>query len=725
MCGHSIGEYVAACLAGVFSWQDALRLVAERGRLMQAMPAGAMLAVELGEAALQELLEPGLNVALANAPTLSVVAGAPDAIASLERRLSARGTVCRRLHTSHAFHSAAMDPVLEPFAALVRRVALSPPTIPYVSNVTGTWITAVEATDPAYWARHLRATVRFTDGAAALLEHHRALVEVGPGQSLSALVRRHAECGDDHRVVATMRHPNDSARGRALPDGGGRPAVAGRRLPQADRLPRRRATPAGTVADLSVRAPAVLGGPAGGRARSHHGRGARPAVEDWFHVPTWQRRGLQSGQRPARAQDHGWLVFLDGCGLGALLVERLRRLGRRVVTVTAGTAFARGSENAFTLDPRRGDDYRTLFDAVGAAGGTLPEIAHLWSVTRGHNDPDAQWDAAQALGFQSLLFLVQAASGRADHIRLHVVSSHMQAVLAGDIACPEKATLLGPVRVLPIEFPGARCRSIDMVIPAAADSADGADVDALLAALLASDPAPVLAIRDGAVWQQSFIPRRLPVPAGTPGCLREGGAYLITGGLGSMGLAIARHLAHTVRARLVLIGRRGLPAIDFDPSGSVDLVRSFEAAAEREAGLLAIDADAPLSGLLRAYCAALIGRYSPWLRRDAAGGLERRPRHAAAPARGRVAIRGLHRLSARLPGRGRDRRARRRPDRAARRDQARRRVRVAPGDRGGGSKIRRSGPFPRPLRGPLWRGSVGKNTRNHRAVSGRHAGAVG
>ncbi|MEO6191568.1 MAG: amino acid adenylation domain-containing protein, partial [Thermoanaerobaculia bacterium] len=205
MLGHSIGEYVAACLAGVFSFADALALVVERGRLMAAMEPGAMLAVSLPESEIVSLLGEDLALAAVNGPQRAVVAGPEPAVAALAAELEARGVRNRRLRTSHAFHSAMMEPALEPFAERVRRVRLSPPSIPFVSNVTGTWITAGQATDPEYWARQIRATVRFADGLAALAEEpDRLLLEVGPGNTLTTLAR---EAGAV--AVASLPHASD------------------------------------------------------------------------------------------------------------------------------------------------------------------------------------------------------------------------------------------------------------------------------------------------------------------------------------------------------------------------------------------------------------------------------------------------------------------------------------------------------------------------------------
>jgi len=189
MLGHSLGEYVAACLAGVFSLEDALALVAARGRLMQGLPAGGMVAVPRSEAGLRAVLPPELSLAALNGPSACVAAGPLAAVEALEARLAADGVPSRRLRTSHAFHSEMMAPILEAFAEEVRRVQLKPPSLPYLSNVTGTWVTADQATNPDAWVQHLRQPVRFAEGLATLSAEGHVLLEVGPGGTLSALAR--------------------------------------------------------------------------------------------------------------------------------------------------------------------------------------------------------------------------------------------------------------------------------------------------------------------------------------------------------------------------------------------------------------------------------------------------------------------------------------------------------------------------------------------------------
>ncbi len=207
MIGHSVGEFVAACLAGVFSLEDGLTLVAERGRLMQALPSGSMLAVRLPEPELLPLLEPLLAIAAVNAPRLCVVAGPTEAVARLEATLQQRGDGCRRLHTSHAFHSPMVDPVVAPLAAYVETMQLHPPTIPYVSCVSADWITSEQAMSPQYWGRHCREPVRFADALSVLLHDTPAspiLIEVGPGSSLQSLAMQGAAKGQRGTVLGSL-----------------------------------------------------------------------------------------------------------------------------------------------------------------------------------------------------------------------------------------------------------------------------------------------------------------------------------------------------------------------------------------------------------------------------------------------------------------------------------------------------------------------------------------
>jgi phthiocerol/phenolphthiocerol synthesis type-I polyketide synthase E len=210
MIGHSVGEYVAACLAGVFSLQDALSLLAFRARIMQSLPKGGMLGIPLPPHEIQPYLHADLCLAAINGPAQCVVSGTAEAVKSCEAQLLERGVKCRRLKTSHAFHSSMMNPVIELFAERVRQTEIHAPGIPYLSNLTGKWIGADEVKEPSYWSSHLRETVRLSDGLSELLsDERRVLLEVGPGRTLCALATQHPEHKPEQPVINSLRHPDE------------------------------------------------------------------------------------------------------------------------------------------------------------------------------------------------------------------------------------------------------------------------------------------------------------------------------------------------------------------------------------------------------------------------------------------------------------------------------------------------------------------------------------
>lgn len=567
LIGHSIGEYVAACLAGVFSLEDALALVAQRGRLMQQLPSGAMLSVKLSEKEVQPLLEKQLSLAGSNTPYSCVVSGPTEAIDQLQEKLLAAGIDCRKLHTSHAFHSQMMDPIIEPFTQLLRSVKLNPPKIPLVSNVSGTWMTATEATNPDYWAKHLRQTVRFTDGIAELLrEPERILLEVGPGRTLSTFVKQHQN--DELVALTSMRHPKEQQSDVAfLLNTLGRLWLLGVKLDWAGfyaqeqryRLPlptypfeRQRYWIEPQEQAQDVRANQRL-------------LGKKPDIADWFYLPFWKpsRFPMQLEQRDLEHQKSCTLVFMDECGLGSELVKKLEQQNRDLITVRIGSEFTQQSEGVYTLNPRQSSDYDALFNELLTRDKFPQTIVHLWSVTPlSHAESGVElFEEVQQKGFYSLLFLAQALGKQSltDEVQITVVSNHMQTVNAEEILCPEKATVIGAVKVIPQEYTNISCRSIDVIFPLKERWQEEKLIDQLLREFTAPMSDSVIAYRGFNRWVQTFEPVQLNEAKTIPPQLKEGGVYLITGGLGGIGLVLAEYLAKTVRAKLILMGRSALP----------------------------------------------------------------------------------------------------------------------------------------------------------------------
>ncbi|HSR23942.1 MAG TPA: KR domain-containing protein, partial [Candidatus Eisenbacteria bacterium] len=562
MIGHSIGEYVAACLAGVFPLEAALRLVAARARLMQSLPAGTMLAVQAEPERLEGMLPPDLDLAAVNAPALSVVAGPTPAVERLEARLAAEEVSATRLRTSHAFHSRMMEPILAEFEELVARTGPGEPRLPFVSNLTGTWITGAEAADPAYWAAQLRRTVRFGAGVAELARQaDRAWVEVGPGRGLSALVR--LQVGRDAVAVPCVRAPRDRGSDvEALLLGLGQLWVAGvevdwRRFWDGER--RRRVWLPGYPLERQrywVEAPEAAAAPAG--------RPGRLPLADWFHVPVWRQTPPLEVGADGRAEGGPWLLFEDGCGVAAALADRLAGAGHRVSRVRPGVEFAVLDGDRFTIDPGRAEDYERLLDALVARDAGPAAIVHAWSVSAPSGALGLGPEALEAdlrSGFSSLLFLAQALAvgPGGGPVHLSVLTSDAQAVGSEEVRRPARAAVAGPCRVLPAELARVSCREVDVAVPRSA-GALARLARRLLAEVTRPATGEVVALRDDGRWLRAFERSPLPpAPAGPEAGLRERGVYLVTGGLGGIGLALAAELARRVRARLALVARSRLP----------------------------------------------------------------------------------------------------------------------------------------------------------------------
>jgi acyl transferase domain-containing protein len=572
MIGHSIGEYVAACLAGVFSVEDALKLVSARGRLMQQMPAGAMLAVPLSEQGLLPFLSEQASVAAINGPSMCVVSGAFEEIQRTEARLAAEGVVCRRLHTSHAYHSEMMQPVVGRFEQEVAVIRLHAPQIPYLSSLTGTWITPEEATDAGYWSRQLRAPVRFAAGVAELLkEQGRILLEVGPGHSLTTLARQQQNGSTGRLVLSTLARPREQrSELSGLLETLGQLWAAGVAIDwnvfHFDQ--RRRRLPLPTYPFERQRYWIDAPTQTGAQDVSLAALRRKPDAADWFYVPSWKRSTIRReplGQ-VATTTDRCRLIFADECGLASLVARRLEGEGGQVFVVKTGERFGKVAERVYEINPRRRPDYDALFAELRANGQTPEAILHAWGVS---DEPEAApapdaFESSQAKGFDSLLFLMQAIgeSLLGGPLRLAVVTNNVQEVTGEEALSPFKATVLGLCKVIPQEYPQVSCRSIDVTLPAR-EAEREALADNLLAELTAPDIETTVAYRGRHRWVQIFEPVKfvetLREPSGA-GRLREGGVYLLTGGPGDIDLTLARNLAATARCKLVLHTAAQLPA---------------------------------------------------------------------------------------------------------------------------------------------------------------------
>jgi acyl transferase domain-containing protein/acyl carrier protein len=572
--GHSLGESTAACVAEIMRFEDALGLVALRGRLMDEVPEGAMLSVSLPADKLVELLGDELDLASVNAPELSVASGPRESLEGLERVLTERGVESKWIPIRIAAHSRMLEPILERYRSYLAAVALSTPKIPIVSNRSGNWLTAQQATDPEYWVSQLRRTVHFADGVKTLLDDpRRVLLEVGPGKTLGSLARQHPGAGSTRCVLSSLRHPEEAVADDAFfLTVFGRLWAAGVHvdLAKARAGEKRRRV---SLPTYPFRHQRYFIGP--GKSETHAATApSEPRkVQDldaWFYRPTWTPAADPSA---SDARTYTWLVFVDQAGLGEEVADRLRRAGHQVVCVRQSDAYYQLGPTEYRLSPEHGKDgYDALVRDLVASGKLPDRILHLWLV--GAEDDFRPGSNAlhrnQERGFYSLLFLAQALGEQSGRPSTHVVvvSSGMQQVDDEVVPFPDQATVLGPCKVIPRELSGFTCASVDVMLPrrkksrlgdAGRTSLDGL-ASQLMSELRAGAGNRVVAIRGGMRFEQGFERISLDIEASRrPLSVRTDGTYLVTGGLGGIGLTIARHLASLCRVKLVLVSRSRLP----------------------------------------------------------------------------------------------------------------------------------------------------------------------
>jgi len=543
LIGHSIGEYGAACLSGVFSLKDACLLVATRAKLMQSMPSGAMCALHIPADQAQRYLTNDLDLAASNSSNLSVLSGPFVAIDDLEQRLEKDGISYRRLHTSHAFHSASMEALKHDFLSAFDQIELNAPTRPFLSNLSGTWITDDQACDPTYWYQHLRQSVQFSDGLDVLLDNNKAiLLELGPGNTLATFAQQHHAKQAGHLILPCHQGVYGKQDGhdyflhtlaRLWANGVNIDWTAFWHEKHARRI----ALPTYPFARKRYWI-----SPHQTKSHKKRPQGKLRNLDDWFNVPTWQRTSLSGA---ALEDTFGpWLIFADDLGFAD-------RLGLQAILVRTGDHFSGDIDTGFTLNPGEVSDYDRLFDQLDRNNLTPKGILHFWSFQR----PVVKWQKRLENdldhGFISLLHIAQNIGRRynAETTILKTILNQTQDINGEESLNPTSYSTSALLKVIAQEFPGILCQSIDFATP---KKITPRMVDQLRTEVLTCTSDPLVCYRGRYRWVQTFEPA--PPTGESP--LKEGATLLITGGLGHLGFIFAKHLALNFKAKLALVTRK-------------------------------------------------------------------------------------------------------------------------------------------------------------------------
>lgn len=575
MIGHSVGEYVAACLSGVYALEDCCELVANRGILMESMKPGSMLSVDLAADESLQYTSKDVWLAVSNGPTLSVLSGSTESIRKIEEDLRAKSIGCRILKTSHAFHSGMMDPAIVPLNKLCEKMRIQSMEIPYISNVSGEFARQEELENKIYWGSHLRGTVRFYEGMKTLaLVKERCFIEVGPGKILSTLAKSCIGASSSSLIIPLMRSNKDNSTDyQSLQAGIARLFTIGGNADwskfETTELDRRVPLPVYPFEKIYYWVK-----PNTKKAFGAEGNMIRSAdVSDWFYAPSWQQLPYSPKRAPLAKKEKAYtVVFLSDNAIHDSIVAELENCNHSVIKVYSGASF-HSTETEFTICPSDESQYVRVFEDIESQQKLkIGTVLYLWCLDQPKSG-QLQEDLDKGLEccFYSLVYLSRAISSAVtgDAISVSIVSNSTSKVLADDSVDPIKATSIGIVLSIPQEYNSIKMKLLDIQLEHSVET-----VKVICSDLESITDRAIIAYRGGNKWLRSVIQHPVEKAEHVLPELRKGGTYVITGGMGGVGYTIASYFAKQYKANLVLIGRSEMP--DEKTVHAIDNLRAWK-----------------------------------------------------------------------------------------------------------------------------------------------------
>lgn len=555
MTGHSMGEYTAACLAGVFSPDDALKLLLKRGELMKKTSEGRMLSVNITETDLQPWLQPGVNLAAVNAPGLCVVSGEAKAVETLATAFNDAGIETLNLKVRLGGHSLLMDPILEEFREVAESIVYHDPVIPFISGISGTWITAAEATSPQYWTDHIRKPTRFYEGMNRLIATYEngIFLQVGAGKELCLFLERNDSRKGGHVVANLIKRKQDPVAdlyylnkqlGEIWANGGYIDWEAFHR-----HLPRHK-VPLPAYAFEKHLFPVNKGMQPVARVISQ----VNSAV-DSIYIPSWKNTINGTG----KIAEHyaTTLILTDDQETGSALSARLSGNTGQLIFAASGNTFRKTAAYSYELNPADPAHYTLLLEALFKEG-LLPDLViHLWNVTGESGNAD-QLQVPQNLdtGYYSVCALGVALENMISTDKkttLLVITDHMQYVVGDQVLHPGKAPVMAAVDGLNIECIKVNCRSIDVSLIGNKRWNCGATLAGIVAKELSVVTPETFVVYRG---KERMVKHYEPATVATED-FRPAGTVLLTGGLSGVGFEVAKRLAGE-ELTLIIVGRTAI-----------------------------------------------------------------------------------------------------------------------------------------------------------------------
>lgn len=570
MIGHSIGEYTAACISGLFTFEQALKLVVKRGELMASLPKGSMISVPIDELQAQKFLSDDISLAAVNGPGQVVLSGNDSAIEKVIERLAGSDIPYIKLHTSHAFHSSMQDSILEEFKAEFKSLEFNKMQIPFISNITGDFIKNEEAISSEYWAKQLRNTVKFSKGVSNLLsDNNRVFIEVGAGSSLSSLIRQH-KTEKSTKIINTIRsikvNENDE---KYFQENLGLLWTYGVNIKwqklYENQERYRISVPTYAFDNLKY------------KAEIDHNKlfnGANSIVlndlENSFYFPSWKRSVLDSNNN---ADHRTFLVFSDDTDCSREMIKEIIDANNSVIEVLTGASYFKHSSSKFSIDPLNTDNYNQLFQDLEFEGISISNIIYLWSLSVKASEVKL---VEENLEFNLIYFClgrVIKTWKNGDDKKIFVFTNVLHSVLGNEKINYCNSLLLGLIKVMPLEN-----QIFGVNVDIDADNWNTKLIENVVSEVLSNNIKSdrIVSYRLGQRWVQEFQKVFQNLNKEESSSIKKQGTYLITGGLGKLGNSISKYLINEYQANVILIGRRDLSIIRDSEDHSVKRYKELE-----------------------------------------------------------------------------------------------------------------------------------------------------
>lgn len=557
MIGHSLGEYVAACISGVFTLEEALRLIIKRSELMQTIPASSMISVGASINEIKPFLNNELSIAAINDTNSIVISGYTNAINKLKEKLAFKNISFIELKTSHGFHSPAVDSITEDFQIVLDSINYQDMGIPFVSNLTGDIANKNDIKSSKYWVKHLRETVRFYDGISKILmDENIIFLEVGPGKVLSSLLQNHESRTNKNITVNLLpdKRKNEDELfcftkqlGHLWANG----VSLNWNVFYAEKNVQRLSLPTypyeKTKFPVNVNAYELI------KSKFNKLKIDREDnINNWNYIVTWKKSLLPNNVNKGTDKVNN-IIFCDQLGFA----DRLFDKSKENIFVSIGKDFAKIENRNYTVNPRNIDNYKSLFNDLKKNSYVPQNVTHLWNVTNDINK--SQWDQIDYklyLGLYSIVSIVQNIEFffASESVKINVLVNKLHKIFPGDTIDPVKSMIIAAVQTIPKEYRNIECRAIEIETEKKRQYKNA--YLSLIKKELSRFVTGIVAYKALTRWVPHIEKLNLHNEDATS--FNEKSVCLLIGGLGGIGKIIAENMIERFNCKLIIIGRTEL-----------------------------------------------------------------------------------------------------------------------------------------------------------------------